>query len=405
MKYDLVFQGGGARGMVLVGAYQEFIRRGHTPGRLLGTSAGAITATLIAAGYTPEEMLAALEERENNQPIFVSFLGDPAPFSQQEIQSSAIRKLLHDVDLALVPDFVEDRLDDAIAQTLFQEPISRHLVSLIERGGWYGADHFVAWMQTRLDTGTWRGKPRRFSKMTLAEFFAATGTELSVVASDTTDGRLLVLNHATAPDCPVIRAVRMSMSIPLVWEEVIWDPKWGAYLDIAMAGHSIVDGGMLSNFPLELFISDASYVTRMMGPKQETPILGMLIDDTLPVAEPNGKRGLLVKLNTTPQQLRTVQRITRLAETTLNAHDKMVTEAFSNLVVHLPAKDYGIVEFDMSDERRVALVQAGRHALAAYLDQQEATLGGARDLEEAMSPQARHTADRIALHLLGQESE
>lgn len=404
MKYDLVFQGGGARGMVLVGAYAAFVQRGHTPGRLLGTSAGAITATLIAAGYTPEEMLAALEERENDQPVFVGFLGHPAPFSRQEIQGSAIRKLLRDVDLTLVPDFVEERLDDAIARMLFEQPLSRHLVALIERGGWYGADRFVSWMRTRLDTGTWRGQPRRFSGMTLAEFFAATGAELSVVASDTTDSRLLVLNHTTAPDCPLLWAVRMSMSIPLVWEEVIWRPEWGAYLGLAMAGHTVVDGGMLSNFPLELLISDAAHVTRLMGPKQATPVLGMLIDDTLPVAEPLGARGLLVNLNTTPQELRTVQRVTHLAETAMNAHDKMVIEAFSHLVVRLPAKGYGVVEFAMSDERRAALVEAGRGAVEAYLDQQEAALGGARDLESALNPADRQIADRIALRLLGQDA-
>ena len=38
--------------MVFVGAYEEFVRLGHTFGRLLGTSAGAITAALVAAGYT-----------------------------------------------------------------------------------------------------------------------------------------------------------------------------------------------------------------------------------------------------------------------------------------------------------------------------------------------------------------
>ena len=46
MIYDLVFEGGGAKGFVLVGAYDEFVKRGHTHGRLLGTSAGAITAAL-----------------------------------------------------------------------------------------------------------------------------------------------------------------------------------------------------------------------------------------------------------------------------------------------------------------------------------------------------------------------
>ena len=56
MKYDLVFEGGGAKGMVFVGACEEFFRRGHSFDRLLGTPAGAITATLLAVGYTPEEI-------------------------------------------------------------------------------------------------------------------------------------------------------------------------------------------------------------------------------------------------------------------------------------------------------------------------------------------------------------
>lgn len=38
MNYDLVFEGGGAKGMVFVGACQEFFNRGHSFGRLLGTS-------------------------------------------------------------------------------------------------------------------------------------------------------------------------------------------------------------------------------------------------------------------------------------------------------------------------------------------------------------------------------
>jgi NTE family protein len=79
MKYGLVFEGGGAKGMAFVGAYEELVERGHTCGRLLGTSAGAITAAFIAAGYTPVEMLAALNERENGQPVFASFVPGHRP--------------------------------------------------------------------------------------------------------------------------------------------------------------------------------------------------------------------------------------------------------------------------------------------------------------------------------------
>ena len=84
----------------------------------------------------------------------------------------------------------------------------------------------------------------------MSEFFNATKVELSLVASDTTDGSLLVLNHRTAPDCPVVYAVRMSMSIPIVWDEVIWNSHWGQYRGTDISGHAIVDGGVLQIFRL-----------------------------------------------------------------------------------------------------------------------------------------------------------
>jgi NTE family protein len=115
---------------------------------------------------------------------------------------------------------------------------------------------------------------------TTPRFF--TKRSLSVVASDTTDESILVLNHRTVPDCPIVWAVRMSMSIPLVWDEVIWQPSWGKYLGRDVAGHAIVDGGLLSNFPIELFISDAPQVTKLMGPKKDNSVLGLLIGEKLP---------------------------------------------------------------------------------------------------------------------------
>ena len=79
MQYDLVFEGGGAKGMVFAGAGAEFFHRKHTFNRLLGTSAGAITATLLAAGYTPEEMAEALTEKEDGRSVFEGFMGIPGP--------------------------------------------------------------------------------------------------------------------------------------------------------------------------------------------------------------------------------------------------------------------------------------------------------------------------------------
>ncbi|NJN43657.1 MAG: hypothetical protein HC806_02255 [Anaerolineae bacterium] len=76
------FEGGGAKGILFVGALEEFEARGHTVGRLIGTSAGAITATLLAAGYTPAQMKEVVIDRLPNGkprfPLLWMFLRDSA---------------------------------------------------------------------------------------------------------------------------------------------------------------------------------------------------------------------------------------------------------------------------------------------------------------------------------------
>ena len=406
MKYDLVFEGGGAKGMVFVGAMEEFFNRKHSAGRLLGTSAGAITAVLLAAGYTSAKMLEALNEKENGRSVFTGFMGDPEPFTKEEIKNSATRDVLTNIDLKFMPGFLEGSMDDALARWLADNSRSRHFVAFIERGGWFSAARFVSWLQAKLDTDPETGLRRVYSQMSLKQFFEATDVELSVVAADTTDGRLLVLNHRTAPDCPVVWAVRMSMSIPLVWDEVVWKEGWGGYLGRPMAGHVIVDGGMLSNFPIELFISDEPQVVRLMGPKQDNPVIGLLIDESLAVP---AKKGILVDINIKPGELKTVQRLKHLVNTMTGAHDKMVIEEYEHLVVRLPAAGYGTTEFDMSDERRNALVGAGRDTMGVYLDSHPAKKAGpprgagtrtAKGKGAKSVKRVKTSADRIAGRLL-----
>jgi len=210
MQYDLVFEGGGAKGMAFVGAVRELLNAGHSFDRLLGTSAGAITATLLAAGYGPDEMSAAMNEKSGGKPVFTEFMGRPEKFTTAEIDASATLQLLHNIDITLLPKFLEDKMDRKVTEALASGDKSRHMVALIERGGWFAASRFVAWLQAKLDTGKDSdGNPRAYSKLTLKEFFDKTHVDLSMVVSDTTDHKLLVLNHRTAPDCPIVYAVRM----------------------------------------------------------------------------------------------------------------------------------------------------------------------------------------------------
>ncbi|MBN2005082.1 MAG: patatin-like phospholipase family protein [Anaerolineae bacterium] len=399
MQYDLVFEGGGAKGMVFVGAMQEFEAQGHTPGRLLGTSAGAITAALLAAGYDSQEMLAALNEKQDGHSVFAAFMGEPAPFPETEVRNSATLALLRKVNIPLLPEFLESKLDEVLVGMLAKQPALRHIFSFIERGGWYSADSFLTWMRRKLDEGVFNGAPRAFSGMTLAQLHAVTQADLSLIASDTTAGSILVLNHRTAPDCPVVWAVRMSMNIPLLWQEVIWLPEWGLYRGKPLAGHAIVDGGMLSNFPMELFVSSLASVTAVMGDKVSERVLGLLIDESAPVPgiePPAAPDAQALSLGS----LQTLQRLMNLVNTMMQAHDKMVIDAFSRYVLRLPARGYGTTEFDMTDERREILVAAGREMMRRYLDEaaDEMVSFGVPDAEAAA--QAAAIADRLAGRLL-----
>jgi len=379
---DLVFEGGGAKGMVFVGALEELFKdTTRAPGRLLGTSAGAITAAILAAGYSPAEMLEALREKDANQKsVFSAFMANPAALDEDTVRQSDIGRLLAGLDLPIVPQALEDKIDALIARKLAGTALGRHLVSFVDRGGWYAADPFLAWIRRKLDEGEVAGKPRRFGGLTLAEFNAATGREMTLVAADTTASRLLLLNHRTAPRLPVIWAVRMSMSIPLLWQEVVWQEAWGPYgawdpakqqlRETDIAGHAIVDGGLLSNFPISLFLSDRADVAAVVGPPSGGQVLGLLIDETLPVPG----RPAPAPAATGLAGLRTVQRLKHIADTATNAHDNMAKAVFAQHVVRLPAAGYGTTQFDMSDEEREALVEGGRQAMRAFLAPKPASM-------------------------------
>ena len=394
MKIDLVFEGGGAKGIVFAGAMETFLGRGYSFGRLLGTSAGAISAAFLAAGYSVAEIVEALGETDaGGRHVFADFMGQPRPFTTQEIADSGLKGLLLETR---APGWIKKWF----TARLMTSPRLQNLFAFVERGGWYSADAFVAWLRRRLDTPSADGQQRGYSRMTLKQFYAATQVDLSLVAADTTGHQLLVLNHRTAPDCPLVYAVRMSMSVPLLWEEVRWQQTWGLYRQKDITGHAIVDGGLLSNFPLELFVSDAPQVTAVMGHKTADHVLGLLIDESLPVADaperPGASQsGVLTSLG----RLKTVGRLNALVDTVTQARDKSIMDAFAHLVVRLPAAGYATTEFDMTPERRVALMTAGKGTMAAFLDNPPAPRLGGFFESSGMTDQI---ADRVALAILGE---
>jgi NTE family protein len=361
--YDLVFEGGGAKGAAFGGARVAFSSAGHLPRRIIGTSAGAITATLLGAGYSAKEMLVACTETVpgTDTPVFATFMDAPqkSDFTDDVLQNSQTMQLLQQVHIPLVGDTIKRQMLSA----LLDIDLYREAFSFNECGGFYAGNAFLSWFRGKLQA---KGLD---PDIAWSKFAAQTHSDVSVVTSDVTEQEMVVLNSRTAPDCPVALSVRMSMSIPFVWREMIWQNSWGLYRGRSKAGHIFVDGGVLSNFALALVAESGSDIVAIMGNTDPNGAgsLGLLLDENLPVP------GAADTAPTRRPRLLSADRVTRLTDAMSGASDATVMRDYPDLICHLPVQGYGTTEFRMSQDKMNLLINAGRDAMDKYLNRLSAT--------------------------------
>lgn len=364
-KLDVVFDGGGARGLALNGAIDALEKHGFGFNRLVGTSAGAIAATLVAAGYTGAELCAlSLAQTPDGKSIMTRFIGTPTGFTDAQLLNSGLGKMLTSVDIPFVPKKLEDEVDLLFLRGLTHVPFFSNIFSLLEFGGYFSADGFLEYLKEALDADG-----RAMSGLNFRQMYERTGRHLSLVVSDIDREAMLVLNHITAPECPILWGVRMSMSIPFFWPDVPWDPAWGNYQGASITGDEMVDGGVTSNFALRLLVSDEGWVTELMGgpPDPEREILGLYLDQSVPVPNAPPAKPMPEYLGSASAPGGLVTRLDKVLNTMLSAADLAESRAYPELVCHLPTEGYGVIEFNMSQARIEALLSAAEKAQNAWL--------------------------------------
>ncbi|HEX3438093.1 MAG TPA: patatin-like phospholipase family protein [Pseudacidobacterium sp.] len=354
--YDIVFNGGGAKGMAFVGALETLEGAGHQHRRLIGTSAGAITATMIGAGYSPRELFTECTKVDpaSGKPVFAAFMDPPAngSFPKQLVGTCETMTLIKQAGLSMLGMGL---LEEKLIEALLHLELYRELFSFNECGGFYAGDVALNWIRQHLVQKGFA------ADVTWAQFDKATGKDVSVVTTDVTEKEMVVLNVRTAPNIPVAESVRMSMSIPFVWQEMVWKPEWGQYLGRDKAGHIFVDGGVLSNFPLRLIAEGTPDVVAIMGDTDPKGALnlGLYLDASImvPGAEDSDTRR---------PRLRAADRVTQLIDTLTDSADLAVMRQYGANICRLPVGGYGTTEFRMSSERQELLIGSGKAALQNY---------------------------------------
>jgi NTE family protein len=309
---DLVFEGGGVKGIGLVGALSALEERGYKPQSLAGASAGAVVATLLGAGYTATEL----------------------------------RALIRDLDFRRFQDQDwEDRI-----------PLLGAPLSILKDRGLYEGDAFLAYMQELLKA---KGV-HSFRDLELPEFAGDPNPvyhhKVQVIASDLTQRSLLVLPRDARrlgiepAELGVALAVRMSMSIPVYFEPVWFlNPQSGRK-------HLIVDGGILSNFPVWLFDVPRDPAWPTFGLKLVEPEPMLQLGARLPDEPASSGPGAVVDFAKC------------LVQTMMEAHDRLyIEQAQFARTIAIPTLGVGTTEFDLSEERATALFEAGRTAASEFL--------------------------------------
>jgi len=187
---NLVFEGGGVKGIAYVGALEVLENKGVLGDvqRIGGTSAGAINAILLGCGYSNQEQLSILTQLN-----FKNFLDD-------------------------------------------SWGVVRDTSRLISEFGWYKGDFFHQWIGKLI-------KDKLGSAgLTFVDFENKTNKSIFLVGANlsTQFGEVFSAEHT--PTMRVVDAVRISMSLPLFFRAVR-----------SSRGDVYADGGLLNNYPIKLF--------------------------------------------------------------------------------------------------------------------------------------------------------
>ncbi len=385
MLFDLAFEGGGVRGVAFLGALEALADNGHEFDRLMGTSVGGLTAALLATGHDVGSLREQMFDAQSGRLAIAGALAPYPPFKQDEISESATRELLRELDFPFIPNLLEGASDEVLAQVLLSRDRLHDLFSVVEHMGVRQDAGYVTWLSDLFNT---HAAGEDWAAMGLADLFRRTGRSLTVVASDITTRSMLVLNHSTAPDLPLKWAVRMSTSVPFLFPPVIWQAEWGHYRKRRLHGHYIVDGALLSQFPLEFFLSTQTELLEIMGERKAgNNVLGLLLDESRPAAGINPAESANKRLFDSVPGIKLSR---MLYNTLLSNSSRSAVSPLESHIIRLPVMGVDPYAFEATQEELLPVINA------AYNAAQDLLHGWEKDPRTLLSPFEQQYAHIVA---------
>ncbi len=311
---DAVFAGGGVRGIAFLGALKCFDQVGIKFRKVGGTSAGAITAALVAAEI-PTDDLATI------------------------VGGLDFTKLLSKKTDWRIFNFSPD--NDLKGWNLLWTFLN---LSIIGRSGQYSSEPLKDWLE---------GKLKLYKMETFESFLKLQEDEkwfnqrdLKIVVSDISHQEMRVLPKDLCKyDCDpksflVAEAVRLSMSIPFFFEAGSLGTEDSS---------CIVDGGVLSNFPLWIFDTKS-------GERPNCPTFGFQL-----------KEKPKESLEAAAKAEKPLAILQSMFNTMHVAHDKHYVEEHQSRLIEIVTDADLTTKFGLTDSDKNELYRAGYTAAKEFL--------------------------------------
>tara|TARA_Y100000310_G_scaffold227412_1_gene229662 strand:- start:161 stop:1156 length:996 start_codon:yes stop_codon:yes gene_type:complete len=311
---NLVFEGGGVKGIAYAGALEilekEDILSNVT--RVAGASAGAITALPLALGYSAKEL----------------------------------KKIITSVDFA---SFSDDTFG-----------FIRDIIRLVKQYGWNKGDRLLDWFGNLIEekTGT--------KDLTFAQLHELTKTkgmkDLYVIGFNLTQGIPEIYSYETTPNMRIRYATRISMSIPFYFQAM------------RRKGQVLVDGGVTWNYPITLFdharyLSNSKNGEKKRGQTNDKIILN---HETLGFRLGSDKKYLQLEPGTKPQKIqKPLRNIKDYAQNLLTfmletANQQYISNKDWNRTVYINIGDVKTTDFKLSDSKVDWLVNEGQKGVKKH---------------------------------------
>lgn len=392
---NYIFQGGSTKGIAYIGALQELEDHGiklENIQRIGGTSIGAITAALLCIGYDLKKLNDELKNM--NFENFIDIEDDNIQTKLKKYENTIATDLFQKKILETF-EFIKGKLNGVetfymphklkryknIYDNFTNDETYQDLFAILEYAynnkGLAKGKKILDWIEEKIETET---KIQHLTFANLHEFHKANPKKykkLYIIGTNVSKRRSEVFSHEKTPNVVISDAVRISMSLPVVFQpHQRYEKKDGKRKQDENNKDMYVDGGMMDNYPIWLFDEKCSQHDRKYNNNINSETLGFRLAPLKTIIYNATKDSSVLKiyLKDEKQVMSNNGFIWSLVGCFYDKQDSdfdLQSDKHLNRTILINNNNMSMFKFNLSNHEKMDLIALGQNSASIYLNEQK----------------------------------